>query len=206
MSVTGDWGLYTDPVLLTGRHTGCPLPPLSLSLALSLTLSPAGILEKKWDAQVHGLLMDKTLFWDSMWVALKVKKRRKKKNAQIALDLYIAEGVKAIMIYQNTSAQKSCTFYPHVATCWVPISVDISPWPDSGTPLYPPFRLGATRLIHLHSSKRERGTTRGTNTTWKEIGLRKSNSALDVIWQKLYCTFCQKWWQSGSAVKCSKHI
>lgn len=34
---------------------------------------------------------------------------------------------------------------------------------DIRTPLCPPLRLGATRVIHLHSSGGERGATRGTN-------------------------------------------
>lgn len=38
---------------------------------------------------------------------------------------------------------------------------------DTSEPLYPPFRLGATRLIHLHGSRGERGATRGTNMTRK---------------------------------------
>ncbi len=47
---------------------------------------------------------------------------------------------------------------PHTHT-----HMHISPCPDTSTPLYPPLRLGATRLIHLHSLRGERGATSGAN-------------------------------------------
>lgn len=54
----------------------------------------------------------------------------------------------------------------------------ISPCPDTGTPLYPSFRLRGTRLIHLQSSRGERGATGGSNMERKR--LRKSHLVLTV--------------------------
>lgn len=87
----------------------------------------------------------------------------------------------------------SVSFLFHSLThkTWIHTHMHISLCPDTGTPLYPPFRLGATRLIHLHSSRGERGATRGTNTERKRRGrgLRKSHVLLAVIWERLYCIF-----------------
>lgn len=107
------------------------------------------------------------------------------------------------------SHHQTCTLCPSFSTC-LPLSVSflcfillhtlackyihththmhISLCPDTSTPLYLPFRLGATRLIHLHSCRGERGIRRGTNKKRKRRGRRlgKSQVPIAVIWQRCY--------------------
>ncbi len=70
--------------------------------------------------------------------------------------------------------------HTHTKRGYTHTHMHISLCPDTGTPLYPPFRLGATRLIHLHRSRGERGATTGTNTGRKRRGKRVEKESCAV--------------------------